>query len=196
MDRSNLTSAFIGAIIALVVSEFWKFVVRKTKIAEERDVFKEYLGYSILEMLEKYKIDIGKAQRKINDYPLTDMMGNYDVYDVNPLLNSGIFKEIGFNRLYQLVEDYKTHNDIIDLYHMIEYLTSERPIDTVNIFLENYNKTNWQGPDLGIGEEEIKYINDNKVKRLKHFSISTLEQRQSAIDNAINLTKDIIEKLR
>lgn len=195
MTKDNFISAFAGAVIALLVSEGWKYFLKFKKLRTERRIFKNYLTISILDVLEKYENDIEKAQRRISNYPTTDMLAHSDLYNISPLLSSGIFKEIGFNRLYEFFKNHKLHNECVDVYHTIEYLVALRPVDILNDFFTEYNSIKWIEPKDNFSKTTSIELNNVKIANCKSRYISSLGARKKAAEDVSITIKKLVANL-
>jgi|GEM_PF-3266901 len=189
MDSNNLLSGLAGAVIALIVTEFWKFVAKENDLVEEREIFKNYLEISMHDVFLKYALDIDKASNRIANYPSFDMINDSDIYDANPILNSSVFKEIGFNRLFLLLRTPKLHNDAIDLYNVIEYLIADRPLTILQSFIIKYDDVI---KDRNATNAEVV---STKLSNLKYSFQENLKHKKVAINQAIEINKRLIDSL-
>jgi hypothetical protein len=193
---SNLLSGFIGAIAAVMMPELIRIVNTQFDRRKKSRILLEYIRRTIIPGLEKYISDADIAIEAIGKHLTRPNLEINTTYDLLPSLNSAILKEIGFNDLYFLCQDYEVHYKIIDLYHCIDYLKEFTPIDAQDEFTskcENHMK------EKGI-ENEFQLISHVvggcvSIKDYRKHAISNITLRkENALENLQNVAQ-IIKKL-
>lgn len=138
----NLLSGLLGAIIAVVLTEAFKLYFEIRKKRTQKKVLLKYLKDVLAPSLKIHLDNLVIAHDEIEAYPPLSINN----YNANPILNSDIVKNIGFNDLYEITKDHVIHLSIIDLYHCIDFLKTRNGIFMSKNFLaeckEHYDLKN------------------------------------------------------
>lgn len=195
MELSNLASGLLGAVIAVFLGEFIRAIDKRLQIRSERKILVNYLKNIVRPALDRYLTDIDFAVKEIENYPPNNNILTPHLYDVLPMLNSDILRNIQFKNLYLLLKNGDDHVDIINLYHVIDYLKQNMPYDTlenVKIFCEKH----FEIKEINNYSDRIIHSkNCITITTAKERSINNVMARKSTLILAMAATDSLINKL-
>lgn len=195
MQKFNLISALMGAMLTLIIGETVKWFKEKRRRHKRRAVLSNYLSKVIKPGLIKYGKDLDAAINEISNYPPPTNIIAKHTYDVLPWLNSKILSSQDLDELYELTQDGELHADVVMLGNVIDYLKDYAP----HLAVQNFNQAcndHYEKKDV----KSVAYYSHAKscgvIQSLIQISTGNLKGRKNALESSIECVEIILSRLK
>ncbi|MEO7043867.1 MAG: hypothetical protein ABI091_01080 [Ferruginibacter sp.] len=187
--------AFIGALIALMLSTFFSRVNNAIRLNRIRRSIILYLQLIGRNKLERYIQDAHKAIIFLKNVELANQ-DKSDGFDEMPILTSELLKSYSQTDLLIVCYSTRTYSALLDFSYCVDYLKKNMPRDVYDKFSEWTNK-HLETKNIPVGNEQFKHIKTcQSIDRERKTSIRNIEMTISTAKGVKENINSMLKKLK
>lgn len=173
-NKEVAISAFIGSVIALVISKIYSRISSARKLNSIRLALFDYCSKIGIQKSYHYLQNMDSMKECIDLYGRDDVQPKVTSVDDMPMYNSQIFKSIASEELRSIAYDTDNFIRILDISHATDYHREHMPYDLFVKFHKDVSEY-IEKADIPF-ENRLFFINNSPlIEDLKRITISKME---------------------